>query len=189
MIVPGIAIALAVVREVGQEAAEGFGSPFEVNVGLFVWTWVVFLLLFFALKRYAWPHILRATEERERKIAHQIEEAQKMAAEAKSALEEHRKLLAGAKDDAHALINEAKSVGQKEREQIVEQARGEQQQMLERAKREIDAERERAVTELRREAVDLSLAAAAKLIQQRLDSKADRKIVEQYLDSLSGSGK
>jgi F-type H+-transporting ATPase subunit b len=82
------------------------------------------------------------------------------------------------------LINEAKTVGQKEREQLLAKARDEQQQMLKRAKREIDVEREKAVTELRREAVELSLAAAAKLIQKRLDSEADREIVERYLNSL-----
>lgn len=167
-----------------EETQGGFASPFEVNFGLFFWTWVIFILLFFVLKKFAWPFILRATEEREQTIAKQLEEAGKLNAESKAALEEHKTLLAGAKEEAHSLINEAKAVGQREREQLLEKARDEQLQMIDRAKREIDAERERAVTGLRREAVDLSLAAAAKLMQQRLDSKADRKIVEDYLDSL-----
>ncbi|HEU5171237.1 MAG TPA: hypothetical protein VFU46_11905, partial [Gemmatimonadales bacterium] len=47
-------------------------SPFEVNFGLFFWTWLVFALLFFLLKRFAWPSILRTTEERERAIAAQL---------------------------------------------------------------------------------------------------------------------
>jgi F0F1-type ATP synthase membrane subunit b/b' len=40
------------------------------------------------------------------------------------------------------------------------------------------------VAELRREAVDLSLAAAGRLIRQRLDSDADRKLVSDYLATL-----
>jgi len=99
-------------------------------------------------------------------------------------LEEHRKLLAGAKEETHALINEAKGVAQAEREQLLAKTQEEQSKMLERAKREIDAERERAVDQLRHEAVEISLAAAAKLIQKRLDSDADRKIVEEYIGSL-----
>ena len=55
-----------------------------------------------------------------------------------------------------------------------------------RARREIAAERDRAVAELRREAVDLSLAAASKLIQKRLDSETDRKLVLEYLATLDG---
>ena len=60
----------------------------------------------------------------------------------------------------------------------MEKTRHEQEELLDRARREIAAERDKAITELRREAVDLSLAAAAKLIGQRLDGDADREIVE-----------
>ncbi len=180
--------ALLMFQEEAHGAAEGFSSPFEVNFGLFFWTWVVFILLFLVLKRFAWPPIVRATEERERRIARQLEESDKMNAEAKAALGEHRSLLAKAKDEAQGLINEAKTLAQREREQLLSKTREEQDQILERAKREISAERERAVAELRKEAVDLSLAAASKLIQQRLDSDADRRIVEDYLGSLGRGG-
>jgi F-type H+-transporting ATPase subunit b len=163
---------LAPLMLLSEEGAEGgLGGPFSAEPGLIIWTWLVFIALFLLLRKYAWPPIVRLTEERERLIKQQL-------------LEEHKKLLESAKGEAHALINEAKAVGQKEREQLLAKARDEQQQLLERAKREIDVEREKAVTELRREAVELSLAAAAKLIQQRLDSEGDRKIVERYLDSL-----
>jgi len=169
----------------GEHASAGApASPFEVNFGLFFWTWVVFLSLFFALKRFAWPAILKATEERERKIKHQLEDAERMNAEAKAALEEHKRLLAGAKDQAQALLAEAKTVAGQEREALLKKTREEQEQMLERAKREIEAEKERAVTALRREAVDLSLAAASKLIEERLDDEANRKLVTGYLGSL-----
>lgn len=175
--------------EHAAEGAGGFSSPFEVNFGLFFWTWVVFIALFFVLKKFAWPAILRATEERERKIQQQLEEAERMNAEAKQALEEHRRLLSGAKEEAQHLINDAKQVAEKEREQLLQKARDEQQQMLDRAKREIDMERDRAMMQLRTEAVDIALAAASKLIEQRLDAKGDRKIVEQYLASLKGDAR
>lgn len=165
-------------------ASEGPASPFEVNFGLFFWTWVVFVLLYFTLKKFAWPAILRATEARERRIQQQLAEAEKANADAKAALEEHKRLLASARDRSHALLNEAKVVAQREREDLLAKARQEQEQMLERAKREIDAERARAVTEIRREAVDLSLAAASKLIEAKLDDDANRRLVTEFLDSL-----
>jgi len=56
--------------------------------------------------------------------------------------------------------------------------------MLARARREITAERDRAVADLRREAVDLSLAAASKLVGERLGSESDRKVVLDYLATL-----
>ena len=62
--------------------------------------------------------------------------------------------------------------------------KAEQDELLARARREIAAERDRAIGELRSEAVDLSLAAASKLVGERLDSEADRKLVTSYLASL-----
>jgi F-type H+-transporting ATPase subunit b len=177
-----MAIPMWLLLAAAQESETGFSSPFEVNFGLFFWTWVVFIILFFVLKRFAWPAILKATEERERKIAHQLSEAERLNAEA--LLEEHRKLLAGARHDAHQLLQDAKAAGEKEREQILARTRQEQEQVLERARKEVQAERDRAITELRREAVDLSLAAASRLIGERLSAQADRKLVEAYLHSI-----
>jgi F-type H+-transporting ATPase subunit b len=174
---------IAVLRS-EAEGGEAAFSPFDINTGLIFWTLIIFGLLLAVLAKWVWPALVRSVEEREQKIAHQLDEAEKMNAAARAALEEHKRLLAGAKEDAQALISEAKSVAGKERELLLEKTRGEQRQMLDRAKQEIDAERDRAVTRLRREAVDLSLAAAAKLIEKRLDAEDDRRIVEEYLDRL-----
>jgi F-type H+-transporting ATPase subunit b len=181
-----LALLTLVLQEHG--GTEGPSGPFSLEPGLVIWTWIVFIALFFVLKRFAWPIILRATEERERRIKMQLEEAEKRNAEARALLEEHKKLMAGAKDQAHSLLAEAKAVAERERETLLAKARQEQEQMLQRAKQEIEAERERAINELRREAVDLSLAAASKLIEARLDSEADRRIVTEFLKS-AGKGR
>ena len=173
---------LALIQEGGAHA--GPASPFEVNFGLFFWTWVVFITLFFLLKRFAWPAILKATEERERKIAGELAEAERANALAKAAAEEQKKLLAEARSTAQALVAEAKAFADKERALAMEKTRQEQDALLERARKEIATERDKAVVELRRVAVDLSLAAASKLIGQRLDSEADRTLVQGYLASL-----
>lgn len=166
------------------EHAEGGGGPFAVEPGLIVWTWVVFIALFLLLWKYAWPAILSATEQREKRIARQLEEAERQNTESKKLLEEHRAMVASAKQEAHELIGEAKAAAEGERAQILEKARADQEQMIDRAKREIDAEKDRAISDLRREAVDLSLAAAARLVGERLDDDADRKLVQEYLGSL-----
>ncbi len=165
------------------QEGEGPASPFEVNFGLFFWTWIVFIALFLVLRRFAWPVILKNTEEREQRIRQQIQDAEKMNGEAKALLEEHRRMMASARDQTHALLAQAKSLAEREREALLAKARQEQGQILERAKREVAVERDRAVAQLRREAVDLSLAAAAKLIETRLDSEADRRLVAEFLDS------
>jgi F-type H+-transporting ATPase subunit b len=156
-------------------------SPFEVNFGLFFWTWLVFFALLYVLKRFAWPPLVRATVDREQRIQAQLEEAERRNQEAQALLEQHKKLLEESRAKAHAIMAEAKAFAEKERTMAMEKTRKEQEELLERARRDIAGERERAIAELRREAVDLSLAAASKLIGTRLDSEGDRRIVEEYL--------
>jgi F-type H+-transporting ATPase subunit b len=178
---------LAVLQEHGatdSHAAEGFSSPFEVNLGLIFWTWLVFISLFLLLKKFAWPPIVKLAEERERTIQKQLDDAEHANAEAKETLEQHKALTASSKEEARALIAEAKDLAEKERERLLAKTREEQDGILERAKREIEQERERAIAMLRQETVDLSLAAASKLIEARLESEADRKIVEDYLNAV-----
>ena len=174
---------IALVQEAEGHHA-GPASPFEVNFGLFFWTWLVFFALLYVLKKFAWPPLVKATVEREKRIEAQLAEAERRNQEAQALLEEHKRLLEESRSKAHARISDAKSFAEKERAAALEKTRQEQEELLARALRDIAAERDRAVEELRREAVDLSLAAAAKLVGQRLDSETDRKIVQEYLASL-----
>src|SRR6266550_925319 len=173
-----------------QHAADsGPASPFEVNFGLFFWTWIVFIALFFALKRWAWPSMLRMVEERERKIEKQIQDAERANTEAQRLLEEHKKQIAAAHHEAQDILAKAKSVSQKERDMLLAKAREEYDALLNRARKDIDAEKEKAILALRREAVDLSIAAASRVIEANLDTEGNRKLVSDFLESLGKAEK
>ena len=152
-----------------------------------LWTIFVFLLLLAILKKFAWPAVLGAVEAREKALEEQLAEAERSRAEAAALLAEHKKLVADAKSQAHAVVAEARVLAEKERALALEKTKQEQAELLARARREIADERDRAVADLRREAVDLSLAAAAKLIGERLGSEADRKLVTDYIGTLDAN--
>ena len=175
-----VLVAAPVFAEEGGAAA----GPLVVNGGLMIWTLVIFGILLLVLKKFAWPVVLGAVREREKALEEQIAAAERNRAESAKLLEEHKQLLAEARTSAHALIVEAKGMAENERAVALEKTRHEQEELLDRARREIGAERDRAVQELRREAVDLSLAAAGRLIGQRLESDADRTLVMNYLTTL-----
>src|SRR3954462_14699089 len=172
-------LSLAILQE--EHAARG---PLSVEPGLMIWTVVVFVALLLILRKYAWPSILGAVEARERALEEQLAEAERNRREAAELLAQHQKLLAEGRAQAQTLLAAARTSAEKERALSMEKARQEQEELLERARRDIGAERDRAVVELRREAVDLSLAAATKLIGERLNSENDRRIVQEYLSSL-----
>jgi len=176
--------ALLLLLQEAQGAEGGGFTPFSINPGLILWTVVVFGLLLALLWKFGWPAILKSVEDRERRIQQQLDEAERARAEAARLLEEHKRTLGNARGEAQAIIAKAQALGEKEREGILERARAEQELLLERARKEIEAEKEKALLALRREAVDLSIAAASKLIEQNLDSAANRKLVVEYLASL-----
>src|SRR5438552_3694498 len=156
-------------------------TPFSINTGLIFWTLVVFGILLALLWKLGWPALLKAVEERERRIQQQLEEAERARAEAARLLEEHKRLVAAARAEAQELIA-------KERAARLAQAREQYEQLLDRARKDIEGEKEKAILELRREAVDLSIAAASKLIEANLDSDANRRLVTEYLASLEAGG-
>jgi F-type H+-transporting ATPase subunit b len=164
-----------------EHAARG---PLDVEPGLMIWTVVVFVALLLILRKFAWPALLGAVEARERALEEQLAEAERNRAEAARLLAQHEKLIAEGRASAHALLAEARTAAEKERALAMEKTRQEQEELLERARRDIAAERDRAVADLRREAVDLSLAAASKLLGERLNSENDRRVVQEYLSSL-----
>jgi F-type H+-transporting ATPase subunit b len=159
-------------------------GPLTVEGGLMFWTMVIFVLLVAVLWKFAWPQILGAVEAREKALEQQIADAARNREESAKLLEEQKKLLAEARSQAHQMMTDAQGAAEKERSHLMEKARQEQEELLARGRRELEDERQRAVADLRREAVDLSLAAAGRLIRQRLDGDADRKLVSDYLSTL-----
>ena len=178
---------LSVLQEHGAAPQGGeahVATPFDINAGLIIWTLVVFGILLVLLWRFAWPTIVKAVEEREQRIAKQLADAERANADAQRLLEEHKAAIAMARTEAQDIIAKGKTVAQKEREVLLAKAHEEQEQLLERARREIAAERDKAIVALRREAVDLSIAAATKLVEANLDSDANRRLVTEYLAGL-----
>ena len=169
-----------------QEAAGGHvASPFDINGGVIIWTVVVFLILLAILWKLGYPALLRMVEEREARIQKQLDEAEKANAEAQRLLEEHKKQIAAARTEAQDILAKAKTVSQKEREALLAKAREEYDALLTRARKDIDTEKEKAIQALRREAVELSIAAASRVIEANLDTEANRRLVTEFLESLA----
>ncbi len=161
---------------------------FDVNLGLSIWTTFVFLSLLAILWKFAWGPILKAVQDREDGIQSTLDQAANERGEAAKLLAEHRQQMADARRQAQQMIAEGKEAGEIVRKGIEEKARAEGDAMIERARESIEHEKDAALEELRKESVDLALAAAAKLVQESLDEKKDRELVMGFIDELSGGG-
>lgn len=158
---------------------------FDINLGLTVWTTLVFLALLGILWKFAWGPVLGAVEAREARIQGALDRAASEREAAEKLLAEHREQMADARRQAQQLVAEGREAGDRLRQEIEERARSEGRVLIERARETIEREREAAVEMLRRESVELALAAAARLMEERLDEAADRELVTGYLDRLA----
>ena len=170
-----------------QEAAEQTPGLMSPNPGLMIWTLVIFGLLFFVLKRFAFPPIIGAVEARERALEEAIEGARRDREAAAKRLAEQQAALDASRGEAQQLLAQARTAAERMRADSLEQTKQQQAELLERARRDIDAERLRAIADLRREAVDLALAGATKVIGRNLDDAGNRRLVEEFLATVPPS--
>jgi F-type H+-transporting ATPase subunit b len=188
MVFVAVSPAAAWAQEGHGEEAAATPSLFDINLGLSTWTLIVFGLVLLILHRFAWGPILGAVNAREEGIQSDLDQAKSEREEAASLLAEHKKQMAEARREAQQIIQEGKTAGETLRQEIEAKARTEGHAMIERAREEIQRERDAAVDTLRKEAVDLALAAASKLIRDKLDDERNRELVMGYVDDLTKSG-
>jgi len=171
-------------------AAQEEGSKVDLltpHGGLMLWTLLIFIGLFIILSRYAFGPITKAVEQREQALQDAIDQAKKDREEAARILAEHRAQLEGARGEAQRIIAEGRAAGDQVRTKMLDDTHAEQAELLDRARREIGAERDRAIADLRREAVDLAIAGASRVIERNLDDQTNRQLVDSYLSSIPTS--
>jgi F-type H+-transporting ATPase subunit b len=169
------------------EAHETFALT-DIRMNLMVYTLFTFLITFWVLKKYAFPPMFKAVEAREKALEEAIEGAKRDRDAAAVLLAEQQKALDASRGEAQKFIADARGVAEKMRTDLLEQTRKEQGDLLERARRDIEGERDKAIAQLRREAVELAIVGASKVIEENLDSDKNRKLVDSYLASI-GTGK
>ncbi len=175
-------IAAPLFAQEGEAAAPP--SLLSPNTGLMVWTLVIFAIVFVVLKKYAFGPITAAVEAREKALEAAIAAAQTDREEAAKLLEHHRLQIEAARGEAQALIAEGRKTSEQMKNDMLEATKAQQEALMERARRDIETEKTAAIDELRREAIDLALAGAGKVIEKNLDDAANRALVEHYLKSI-----
>jgi F-type H+-transporting ATPase subunit b len=183
-------LALAAVPAYAQEhAAEGAGlSPFAGNVGNAIWTLAIFLLVVVVLGKFAWGPILALLQQREEFIHRSLADAKRDREEAETRLKEYAAKIQGARNEAAALVEEARRDAERVREDLRQRARTEADTMIQNAERQIGLQTQRAIQDIRREAVDLSVAIASKIIQRNLTKEDNQRLIDDALKQVETRG-
>src|SRR5215471_14982702 len=107
-------------------------------LGLIVWTLLAFLVVFFILKKYAWPAILNGLSKREQAIADSLATAERIKAEMAQFKNENEALLAQARSERASLLKEAKDASDKMIAEAKDKAKTEYNRIIADAESAID---------------------------------------------------
>lgn len=154
----------------------------DFSFGLFFWQTLIFLLLIFLLKKFAWKPILDAVNEREEGIKNALLSAENAKKEMQNLKSDNEKLLADARVERDVMLKEAREI----KDRIVSEAKAEAQvqagKMIEQAKAAINSEKNAAMAELKNQVSSLSIDIAEKVLRSELTDKASQtKLVEKML--------
>lgn len=181
-----LASATSLLAQEGHAAAEST-NLLDPKVGLMFWTLIIFVFLLVVLSKFAYKPLLAAVEAREAALEKALGDAKRDRDAAAVLLAEQQKALAEARAEMQKALNDGRSAAEALRTEMLEKVKAEGADMLDRTRREMQAEKDKAVTELRREAIDLAISGASKVIGRNLDSVTDRALVESFLSGLEAS--
>lgn len=145
---------------------------------------VNFLILVGILTKFAYKPLMQALEERQNKIADNIESAERERKEAEQLKLGYQKQLADARTQAQLIVEKAEKLAEEAKEEILKEAREESARILKTVQAEVARERELALAQLKGEVVALSMAAATKIIQKNIDNEINATLVNDFIEKL-----
>jgi F-type H+-transporting ATPase subunit b len=158
------------------------------NVGIMIWTIVVFAVSLFVLRRAVFPQIGKALDDRAQKINGEIDAAAHAREEAERLLAEYRERLKEAREQADEIVQRARQSADVHEKEAKERGRETVAEATKRAQREIEVATKSALDDLRREVADLTIMATEKVTRKTLDEADQRRLVEEALRELDFSG-
>ena len=147
---------------------------------------IAFFILFAFMAKWVMPRVNAILEERRGKIQGDLEKAEQTRQQAEQELTDYRSKLAGARDEGNRIIDEARKTAEAMRQEMNKKAETESQAIVARAQDEIRAERDRVFLELRTQVGELSLQLAGRMVGESLDKARHLRLVDEYIDQLSG---
>jgi F-type H+-transporting ATPase subunit b len=157
------------------------GGLTDVNLGLTIWTIVLFVLFAVVMTKLGWRPLLQAVEEREKRVRDAVEGAHRANTEAQSLLGQHRDLLREAAREREEILKRAQAEADQLKAELSARARAESEQLLKRARDQIERDKAQAIQELRAQVAEIAIAAAGKIVESSLTPQAQRKLVDDVI--------
>ena len=166
------------------ESSSGKNPLTAVTPGLYIWTIITFLLLFYVMAKFAWKPLLGMLEERENLIKTSLNNAETAKKELEKINLESEAIITKARTDAQSILSDGKAAAEKIKDDTVAKAKEEANKIKEEAKLQIKAEKDKAISDIKKEVVDLSISVAEKLINKNISEQDNSSLIEESLKEI-----
>ena len=153
----------------------------QLDPGLFIWTIITFLVLFFVLAKFAWKPLLKMLEDREGMIRSSLADAEKAKIELERLNEESEAIMAKARSEAQSIRTDGKAAAEKVKDDLIAKAKEQAIKIRDDAGKQIQVEKDKAIADIKQEVVNISLLVAEKLINKNLNDADNKSLIEESL--------
>ena len=152
------------------------------HLGLFVWTLLAFLIVFYILKKFAWTSILNGLNERESNIADSIATAERVKKEMAQLKNDNEALLQAAREERASLLKEAKEIKDKIITDAKDEAKNQAAKIIADANASIQHQKMAALTDIKNQVGKMVVEVSEKILRKELSDKANQ---EAYISQLA----
>jgi F-type H+-transporting ATPase subunit b len=152
-----------------------------------LWGSISFLIVFALLAWKAWPAIKAGLEARQERIREDLHKAEQARMEAETSLEDYKRQLAEARNDASQIIEEARLQAESVRQERVAAVEREIADLRARAADDIRLATERAMGDLQSRVAELSIELAEKVVERNLDRQTQTALIESYINQVGSN--
>ncbi len=156
-------------------------DSFGVELSKLVVQIIAFLLFIFLIWRYASGPIVKILDERQEKVKEGMEAAARMQSQLEATAARNEEVLAEARREAQAILTQSRESGDALIERAREEAGRQSDEYMARAQATLRAETEQARQELRKEAADLAVLVASRIVRKELDPATQSSLIEATL--------
>jgi F-type H+-transporting ATPase subunit b len=161
-------------------------NPILPETSEIIWATLAFIILLIAMFKLL-PAIRKGMEARSERIRTNLDDAERVKAEAQTILDEYQRQLADAKNEANRIIEEARQTAESLRRDLVARAEADVAELRQRSAEDIQAAQDRALTDLRARVAELAIGAAEKVVEKSLDRDTNIALVENYINSVGSA--
>jgi F-type H+-transporting ATPase subunit b len=176
-------IATFLVAQAEHAAEEDSGGSFLVSpdLGLMIWTLILFFATMYVLYKFAFPPIAEALEKRAAAVRENLDSAERTREEADELLAEYRHRLKEAREQADDIVARARKASEAAVAEATTEGKAKREELVAAARRDIEAETRRSLEQIRKEVADLTVLATEKVTRKTLDDADQKRLVEEAL--------